>query len=114
VRWPGPDWPAGPVVPFLAGLALGVVVSLITDRWIAGILAAPPRRKGVFDQKFILTYMAKYTLDVGAMFLAYRNIRMLLGVALGLALSIGLQIRRTRRLNAGGPGQAQRGGPRRP
>ncbi len=90
-------WLAGipPLPAFGAGLILGLVVTVFSDGYMRRALASsPPARKGTLSQKMVRAFLLKYVLDVVALFLVYRNVTMLLGVAAGLSVSVYLQVKR--------------------
>lgn len=83
-----------PLPAFGAGLVLGLVVTVFSDVQMRRALASPPARKGTLDQKLVNAFLRKYVLDITALFLVYRNVAMLLGVAAGLLVSVYLQMKR--------------------
>ena len=92
-------WLAGipPLPAFGAGLILGLVVTVFSDSFMRRALASsPPGRKGTLNQKMVRAFLLKYALDVVALFLVYRNVTMMLGVAAGLSVSVFLQVKRAK------------------
>ena len=103
-----------PLPAFVAGLLLGLVVTGFTDVLMRRSLSAQPAKKGTLDKRLVLTFLLKYGLDITALFLVYRNVAMLLGVALGLSVSVLLQVKRAQEWNSQRAGQVPKGGRRQP